>query len=194
MAQADATHIALKRLWAQLPDTMISPSGGKDVTRDESLRAIISASHLFEGDYAGASGRRAMLESMGALTRRQTAAGGIEFIKSQAFPDQVDNGPGSAIFNATLAARAAEERARFESDLRAREAAQASLNAPGAVLRPRRLHLGADEHCGRSLPSHRVRLGCLADTRPARRRRWKRRSNCRSWLFAFLYMGSGEKG
>lgn len=115
---------ALKRIWSGLPD---GPLGEREL--EERILEITGA---YEGDFAQASALRASLVACQAMRVQRSEDGKLEYVRGE-WTDWPANGPGSAGFNAELAARSQEHEELMRQQDEAH--AQALASAPWGVQR-----------------------------------------------------------
>jgi hypothetical protein len=128
MANETSAYLALKRLWNQLPDTMRTDCDRNPIG-DPALTEIIRLCGLYQGDFAGASGRLRMLLAAGALKARGPHDGWTELIKGN-FPEPDDPRDWVEKTNEQIRKKVAEEEARFALEAKASRDAAETLNAP----------------------------------------------------------------
>jgi hypothetical protein len=128
LANPTGGYLALKRLWAQLPDTMRTDCDRNQVG-DPALKKIIELCGLYESDYAGASGRLRMLLGVGALKARGPHDGWLELTKG-AFPEPDDPRDWVEKTNERIRKKVAEEEARLGLEAKLSRDAAETLNAP----------------------------------------------------------------
>jgi hypothetical protein len=128
LANPTGGYLALKRLWAQLPDTMRTDCDRNQVG-DPALKKIIELYGLYESDYAGASGRLRMLLNVGALKARGPHDGWLELTKG-AFPEPDDPRDWVEKTNERIRKKVADEEARLGLEAKLSRDAAETLNAP----------------------------------------------------------------
>jgi hypothetical protein len=128
MANETGAYMALKRLWNQLPDTLLTDCDRNQVG-DPALKKIIELCGLYESDYAGASGRLRMLLNAGALKARGPHDGWTELTKGN-FPEPDDSTKWVEQTNERIRAKVAEDEARFAYEAKVGRDAAETLNAP----------------------------------------------------------------
>jgi hypothetical protein len=128
MANETGAYLALKRLWNQLPDTLLTDCDRNQVG-DPALKKIIELCGLYESDYAGASGRLRMLLNAGALRARGPHDGWTELTKGN-FPEPDDPRDWVEKTNERIRKKVAEDEARLGLEANASRNAAETLNAP----------------------------------------------------------------
>jgi hypothetical protein len=128
MANETSAYLALKRLWNQLPETMRTDCDRNPIG-DPALTEIIRLSGLYQGDFAGASGRLTMLVNAGALKVRGPHDGWHELTKGN-FPEPDDPRDWVAKTNQDIRRRVAEEEAKIAYEAKIGRDAAETLNAP----------------------------------------------------------------
>jgi hypothetical protein len=133
MANETSAYLALKRLWNQLPDTMKTDCDHNPVG-DPALKKIIELCGLYEGDFAGASGRLRMLLSSGAIKARGPHDGWTELIKGN-FPEPDDPRDWVKKANEDIRHRVAEEEARLGLEAKVAREHSEFLSASGDTVK-----------------------------------------------------------
>jgi hypothetical protein len=128
MANETGAYLALKRLWNQLPETMLTNMDTHPIG-DPALTEIIRLCDLYQGDFAGASGRLRMLLNSGAMKVRGPHDGWHELTKG-AFPEPDDPRDWVAKTNEDIRKRVAEEQAKLAYEAKVGRDAAETLNAP----------------------------------------------------------------
>jgi hypothetical protein len=128
MANETGAYLALKKLWADLPATMKTDMDHNPIG-DPALKKIIELCGLYQGDYAGASGRLRMLLSSGAIKARGPHDGWVELTKGE-FPEPDDPRAWVKKANEDIRRRVAEEEAKLAYEAKASRNAANTLNAP----------------------------------------------------------------
>jgi hypothetical protein len=128
MANETGAYLALKRLWNQLPETMRTNMDSNPIG-DPALTEIIRLCGLYQGDFAGASGRLRMLLAAGAIKARPPHDGWTELIKGN-FPEPDDPRAWVEKANQDIRKRVAEDEAKLAYEAKASRDAAATLNAP----------------------------------------------------------------
>jgi hypothetical protein len=111
MANETGAYVALKRLWQKLPATMKTDMDHNPIG-DPALKEIIRLCGLYQGDYAGASGRLRMLLSSGAIKARGPHDGWVELTKGD-FPEPDNPADWVEKTNEDIRRRVAEEQAKL---------------------------------------------------------------------------------
>lgn len=137
-----AQRLALERLHQRLPRRM---AADRAITEDESLRLIIEHSGLYAGDYASAQAARTQLVGAGALLEQRDETGRVTGFRKGRFPEPVGTIDAVAKENEHLARLHAEERARWDREHAAFEAAQLALNASSRAAEEREFLRRLDE-------------------------------------------------
>jgi hypothetical protein len=128
MANETGAYLALRRLWTQLPATMRTKMDTNPIG-DPALTEIIRLCGLYQGDYAGASGRLTMLLNAGALKARGPHDGWHELTKGD-FPEPADPSKWVDRANAEIQRRVSDEQAKRGYEAKASRDAAETLNAP----------------------------------------------------------------
>jgi hypothetical protein len=128
LANQASGYLALRKLWRDLPATMKTDMDHNPIG-DPALTEIIKACGLYQGDFAGASGRLRMLLSAGALKARGPHDGWIELTKGD-FPEPDNPADWVEKTNARIRKKVAEDEARLGLEAKLSRDAAATLNAP----------------------------------------------------------------
>ena len=88
----NVARLAMKQLWRSLSPGPWRTENEQNLTTDEMLRAIIEAASMYEGDFAGASHRRHLLVTVGALSGVRHEDGSITWTKADTFPQPPEDG------------------------------------------------------------------------------------------------------
>jgi hypothetical protein len=145
MANPTGAYLALRKLWADLPATMRTNMDTNPIG-DPALTEIIRLCGLYEGDFAGASGRLRMLLASGALKVRGPFDGWHELTRAPDFPEPDNPADWVEKANQDIRRRVAEEEARRKTELETAQANQQILNAPAAEAERRAMAALLDEH------------------------------------------------
>jgi hypothetical protein len=129
MANETGAYLALKKLWRDLPATMRTDMDHNPVN-DPALKKIIELCGLYEGDFAGASGRLRMLLNAGAIRARGPHDGWHELTKAPDFPEPDNPADWVEKANVDIRRRVAEEEAKFAYEAKISRDAKETLNAP----------------------------------------------------------------
>jgi hypothetical protein len=128
LANQTSGYLALRRLWQQLPATMKTNMDTNPIG-DSALTEIIRLCDLYQGDFAGASGRLRMLVNAGAMKVRGPHDGWHELTKG-AFPEPDNPADWVAKANVDIRRRVAEEEAKLAYEAKISRDAKETLNAP----------------------------------------------------------------
>jgi hypothetical protein len=128
MANETSAYLALRKLWRDLPATMRTNMDTNPIG-DPALTENIKVCGLYEGDFAGASGRLRMLLNAGALKARGPYDGWIELTKGE-FPEPDNPADWVEKTNARIRKKVAEDEARLGLEAKLSRDAAETLNAP----------------------------------------------------------------